>query len=58
VLGGQLLCTVLADDGDARIRERLHVVDRDVLRRGHDRHAGADLSCDALVALADDAGIK
>jgi len=52
VLGLEVLRAVLADDGDARYAERLHVVERDVLRRNDDRDTLTHLSLQALVALA------
>jgi hypothetical protein len=48
-----VLRTVLADDFYARLGERLHVVDGDVLRGGDDGDARPDLFDDALVALTD-----
>ena len=53
VLRLEILRAVLADDLDSRLRERLELVDRDVLRRGDDGHPRADLFLDALVPLAD-----
>src|SRR5437868_11523143 len=53
VLRLEILRAVLANDRDAGIAEQLHVVERDVLRRGDDRHARADLFGDALVSRAD-----
>ena len=49
VLRREVLLAVLADDLDSRVHERLHVVEGDVLRRGHDRDARADLRPDPLV---------
>jgi hypothetical protein len=49
----EILGTVLADHLDAGLGQRGQVLERDVLRRGDDGDAGADLFADALVALAD-----
>ena len=42
VLRLEILRAVLADDRDAGLDEQRHVGQRDVLRRGDDRHSGAD----------------
>src|SRR5439155_22649775 len=48
----EILEFVFADDRDSGVCENRHVFDGDVVRRGHDRHAGADLLAEALVTLA------
>jgi hypothetical protein len=53
VLGAEVLGAVLADDLDAGLGQRGHVLQRDVLRRRDDGHVRPDLLPDALVALAD-----
>jgi hypothetical protein len=52
VLRLQVLGTVLADDLDTRLGEGGHVLDGDVLRRGHDGDGRAYLLADLPVALA------
>ena len=44
VLRLEILRAVLADDAHARVLQRLHVVERDVLRCDDDRHARADFA--------------
>jgi hypothetical protein len=53
VLRLEVLRAVLAHDRDAGLPKKLHVVERDVLRRGDDGDTGTDLLDDPLVALAD-----
>ena len=53
VLCQKILCAVLTDDLDARLRERREVLERDVLRRGDDRDVRSDLFADAFVPLVD-----
>jgi hypothetical protein len=53
VLRLHVLRSVLTDDAYAGVGQRLHVVERDVLRRRDDGDARADLLEDALVPLAD-----
>jgi hypothetical protein len=53
VLPLEVLCPVLADDLDAGLGQRRHVVDGHVLRGCDDRDLRAELCADAVVALPD-----
>jgi hypothetical protein len=53
VLGLEVLQAVLADDGHARLGEKLHLLRGDVLRRHDDGDALPDFALHALVVRAD-----